>query len=928
MLKKTKFKSRLLDFFIVSIFIFSAGYFAFTFWKDVNTSKNRTDKEKVAEIVFKNRIAQRKFDDRVVWERIDKKTPLYNGDLLRTSNLAEVSLSFNDGSSVSIYENTMIQIYYSDEEGVKLSVNGGSVNLDTSQNGKMSVTLEDGSTVFMEGGSSLSARSGNGMRSTVELNNGSASIMTREGNNEELTSGDSVSIQKNGTIRKNSVTVTSIPPFLRVLNFDEKKVPVKLEWSNPQKNEAEAVVVQTSYKKDFSEIIEEKTVEDSNDTLLNLSDGTVYWRVFPADKREEATEGKISVIPAELIRLLSPAPSSVFYYRDRNPQLTFNWESAAYISHYLLKISANPDMSSPVVEKTVFTNAVELDSLGSGKWWWQVLPYYEINSIGYAGESLISSFEIQKAEALSPPQLTVPLEESTVFYTDTMDVNFFWKSQVSNASYDLLVSDTEDFSNIIYKTNTKTKNAKVKLPAPESEKQEYYWKVVRNSLSLDDKEPESEVRSFNVSKYNSVGIKLLYPPEEFQAESTKLAATNFVWKVPDRMKDESSVIQVSSTPDFESIDIEKTVSSHSLENMLLPEGEWWWRVCTIDDSGLKSEPAEPRHIVVLKDLESPEILDIENSEELLVSAGEPLPLEWNPVSGADYYNVSVYNSKNQLVAENAQEDNNRILLDLPQDSYTCRIQAVAAQTETSAMRTGPVEVIDFSVRNASPVLAVRPAADTHIDGLDAVKKPVVFNWKEGGDKPVSSEFVLKKRQADGTLKVVESVPVKKNTISLSRLPAGEYEWQIVASTNKGVSLNSKANTFFVDSLPALKKAVLVSPENDFLMDTGYLKKNRSIVFEWKSVPNATEYSFVLYKKEADGRLRTVYTEKNIKGTKIRFKKYKLLDKGDFSWSVTAYAYAKDGFEERTSAVSSGEFRISFNEPSKIETIKPGKLYGD
>ena len=92
-------------------------------WKDLNTSQRRFDKEKIAVITFKNRIAQRKFEDRVVWERIDKSTPLYNGDLVRTSDLAEAVITFNDNSQIDLFENTMIQVYYSDTEGISNLIN-------------------------------------------------------------------------------------------------------------------------------------------------------------------------------------------------------------------------------------------------------------------------------------------------------------------------------------------------------------------------------------------------------------------------------------------------------------------------------------------------------------------------------------------------------------------------------------------------------------------------------------------------------------------------------------------------------------------------------------------------------------------------------------------------------------------------------------
>ncbi len=233
MRKKTKFKSPVLDFFVVLFTLSVAGFFGYTFWKDLNSTATRSDKEKIAIITFKNRIAQRKFDDRVVWERIDKSTPLYNGDLIRTAELAEAVITFNDGSEVNVYENTMIQVYYSDFAGLQISVDNGKLEVETSDKGNVQLTFGDGSKVNAGAGSSFSTKSsaGGAGASTVAVRNGSALVTNNNGSSEALASGETVSVRTGGEIKKTPVTVTSIPSDLRVLNVEGGKVPVKLEWN-------------------------------------------------------------------------------------------------------------------------------------------------------------------------------------------------------------------------------------------------------------------------------------------------------------------------------------------------------------------------------------------------------------------------------------------------------------------------------------------------------------------------------------------------------------------------------------------------------------------------------------------------------------------------------------------------------------------------
>ena len=228
MRKRTRFKSPVRDTFVVLFCLSVAAYFGYTFWKDLNSTAGRSDKEKVAEITYKDRITQRKFDDRVVWERVNKSTPLYNGDFVRTSDLAEAQFSFVDGTTLSLYENTMIQINYSESEGLKISLDGGSVSLNASDKGNVKLSLDDGSEVTVGKGAALSAKRGNGDVRTVDIKNGSASIEGRNGETTSLIAGESVSVSNNGEIRKKAITVTSIPQELRLLNSDGGEMPVKL----------------------------------------------------------------------------------------------------------------------------------------------------------------------------------------------------------------------------------------------------------------------------------------------------------------------------------------------------------------------------------------------------------------------------------------------------------------------------------------------------------------------------------------------------------------------------------------------------------------------------------------------------------------------------------------------------------------------------
>ena len=931
MQKRTKFKSRLLDLFMIAACLSVAGYFAWTFWKDLNSSAGRNDKEKIATITFKNRIAQRKFDDRVVWERIDKSTPLYNGDLVRTADLAEAVITFNDNSQINIYENTMIQIYYSESDGIQINLDNGNLQLDTSDNSKVAMKFDDGSVVNVKGGTSLAAKTTvNSEEKSIEVKNGNASITNDTGDSAELSGGETVSLQASGEIKKKAVTVTSIPQEMHLVNFEGGLLPVKLEWNLARNlfDENVPVIVQTSKTKDFSKIIDEKIV-NKDDSILNVSDGVVYWRVFPKNHIEDASVGKISVEKTKPVQLLSPLEESEFSYKNKKPVINFRWSGADYAEKFMISISSSKDMSDPVYTAVTENRFTEVDTLGSGKWWWQVTPYYTKNSIGYSGDAIVSSFTINRSESIKAPDLILPNDHSLVSYKDNPSVNLIWKSDIKNADYQVFLASDPEFNKIIYYNTSKITKLNVKLPSNSlPQNGEIYWKVLRNSNESNDLNPESNVHSFTLQKYVPEKTKLLYPPENYNAELTKLLSTQFMWKTGENDFGKDSVIQVSSSADFNNIKLERIIKQNFFDNMMLPEGEWWWRVGLVNSNGQKENFTEARRFVILEELKAPRFTGLTNGQELIVAKEKPVVLSWTNVKAADYYNVRVFDSANHLVTENDKVKGNSVKFNLAGNSYTCRIQAVAEQTEESPLRTGPVKAINFSVRNPSPVITTYPAESQRLDGLSLLRKPLNFTWKDGFDKAASYEFVLKKRQVDGSLKIVESAKTTRPSYSISRLSSGSYTWQILANTKSGIPLDSASSSFIVTAIDSLQNAVLLSPAHNQIMDSAYLRSNRTINFEWKPVEGASEYSFVLYKKERNGSLTAVYSEKNIHGTKIRFKNLSSLDVGDFTWNVTAYSFAKDGFEERRSGASSGSFKIKFDSPSKIETVKPGKLYGE
>lgn len=942
MKRKAKFKSHLIDFLIVLVCLSVCGVSLYFFTQELNRSTVRTDKEKVATIYFKQKVAQRQFDDSVVWERLSQNSPVYDKDTIYTSDFSQAIVKFNDGTKLELYENTMLKISYS-EKGVEIKVSGGDIQVDGSESksGKgITVSTNDGTTVKMDSGSNLAVKSGSsGGMNSIELHGGTAEIETKNGGTEKISSGESVNIEESGAVTKNPVTVTSVSKNLNLLKFDENSLPVRLQWKvrEPEKNQK--VIVQTSFSKDFSKI-KETYVPSGNSIEIPVDAGVLYWRVFVENEKDKPSSGKISVTNVDPVVALSPVSASEFFYRTEVPKILFSWNGNDFAGHYKLEISDSRDMKNIIFSESVKGNSFAVKKLSAGEYYWRVTPFYSLNETGYVFPSEIKHFSVIKNDRIKPPVLFLPADGAKITYTDSVSssnsyaLQFAWKSEIKNAEYDFEISKNKEFSDIFYSEKIenstflrKNIGALSSWSIPDGT---YFWRVIRKASEPDDFTPQSDIRSFSVQKIAKDKNRLVYPPENFSVEPEQFVKTRFAWKIADDFKTDSSasVLQISTGKDFSKIKFEKKlVNQEKIENLAglsLPSGTYFWRVGIESENGEKSGFSDFRVLNILKKLSAPEfILPKENSTYLTYSE-KSTRLVWKKTYGADYYNIKICGKNGKIIAEKSGIKENFANFVLPPEKYKVLIQAFSEETSASPLRASSVSAVPFSLRNPVPVSLEFPADSAKIEGLSAVRNPTVFAWKNEIDVPSKSEFVLYKISSDGTARKVHSVLNPKGGVKIERLTEGNYRWQIIASTSDGIPLDSSKNEFSVLEIPLLSAPSLVLPENNFVIGNPYLKKNKFISFTWKKVDGATDYNFILRQKFADGSSKLIYstaTEKN----EIKIKKQNF-DIGDFEWSVIAFAHARDGYEEQRSKVSNGTFKIRVELPGKIRLIKPGKMY--
>ncbi len=939
MQQKKRRKLRASDFFITLFCLCICGASLWFFWKDLNSSSTRTDIDKIATIHFKKNISQRKFNDRVVWERLQQDSELYNNDTIRTSDDAEAVIHFNDGTKIDLGENTMIQIVVENDGTVNLAVGGGDIEVDTTATKGTGVKLamNDGSTVALDKGSRVTATSGEtGAASSVSVRDGNAVVSTAKGESHSLETGEAVSIEDNGSVTKQNITVTSIPKYLTVYKMNGVLEPVKLIW----KASEGSIIAEAASDSAFENTIARKTTAASasaNNSYLDLlpQSEKVWWRVYSPEDSSSMVQGEIKVVELNKTNLTAPLNNSVFSYRKDPPSMRFTWQDDVNAEYYRLEVSNTEDFAAPFISEDIKTDSYSTDSLKKGNYFWRVTPYYRVNDIGFGTASETYSFYIEEKEGLTRPSLTLPADDAKILLSESdQNIIFSWKSDLANADYSIQLSDSPDFS-VKFKTiNTSSTIAGSKFNINSMPEGTYYWKVLRKSdedRSTKNESAESEIRSFTIAKYIPGVNKLSWPPDGYSVEKDQLARLNFSWKLASEYKAENlpSVLQFAQSADFTNVVEEKTLTESQFAGAALQKGDYYWRI-GVQKDGNSFAFSDPYRISVLTPMTAPVIIQPQKDEKLILANTAPVPFEWQPVSGADYYKLVITDEKGSVV-KSEKTSNTWAKLDLPSSpdftQYKVSLQGVTKETEAASMRTGAVSELSFALRRPVAVKLVAPVKEQSFDGLTALRTPIQFTW-EAGDTPVSSKLTLQKQTANGNWRTVRTFDNPKKTINLSRLGEGRYKWYVAASGENGIVLDSAAETFVIKPVPALPVAVLQEPARNFKMDSAYLKNHRNLSFKWSKVNGASDYDFAIYQVLKNGTFKKVYSQKGLRQNEARIKDLSVFDLGTFEWRVTAYCHAKDGFEEQKSEIASSRFTIDFRLPDKVNTKTPDKMYGE
>jgi hypothetical protein len=159
---------------------------------------------------------------------------------------------------------------------------------------------------------------------------------------------------------------------------------------------------------------------------------------------------------------------------------------------------------------------------------------------------------------------------------------------------------------------------------------------------------------------------------------------------------------------------------------------------------------------------------------------------------------------------------------------------------------------------------------------------------------------------------------------IAGLSPGNYYWTVKGEL-AGFDISSKETySFNVEAIPPLPGAEILSPPRGFEYGPSELRAKRAIVLSWKPVAGATHYGLAVY---ASGKEPPVIKVEKLDATSYAIEDISILDKGDFDWSVEAFAFDRSGEVEQSGLDSRSRFSIRLPALQKTKTSGDGRLYG-
>ncbi len=890
------------------------------FYDSLNSSLTKMNEKPIATITFKHKTAQRKFMERMIWDRLRQHSPVYDGDTIRTAPESEATIYFEDGNIMDLGENTMAQVFFRDGH-VETSVSGGSFVVNSSGSSNDVVVNSGTSSVVVSAGSAIGASVSEKDGTSFKVASGKVVFTDENGLSRAMEEGQAIALDSNGDEQIIPIiTVYSPAPNAKILAFGSGKESVDFKWAVQNLGADDGLVLQTSRDKKFEEV--ERTIDLSGMTEVSVDfdEGVSHWRIYPkkAGPKYDA-QSKLKVLPAPPPQLIAPESRSVYTYKSKLPDARFSWTGNDYVTAYDFEVADNPQMQNPVISQRTTTPSSIVSILGTGTWYWRVTPFYTLNKIGLGKPSETRAFTISQRQRLDPPELILPAANENINTALKDQIIFSWKNNPEAVGYEIKIAQDPQCYDAKIIEKPKSNFFTIKPSEYGMQTGTWYWRVTQYDADGDISD-QSEIRKF-VTGQVLFEQRALYPPDNFVTVDTSLAELRFTWKtnIPGDNK-----FQIARDKAFKNLVVDEVNNQKFCQGVDLPGGRYYWRISSATSPEQYS--TEPRALRVAAQLANPKLIYPSQGQTLVLLGDSKTNFSWTPVADAGFYQFYCYaNGKDDepVFSGRVSSASQRLdLTNLPDGSYTWSVQAGIDESASAARRFSGKAQGEFKIAQLRKIRLEYPANGATIDGFNAFAYPDSLRWSCAQD--LKQSVLTLSRNPNGYSNPILTVQNPTRFVKLPRLEPGAYYWTVRGTNAAGLNASpASARAFVVSAMAALGKPQLLSPPNNKIYGAEQIRASRKISFSWRPVPNATVFSFTLRNERGQ-----VLVNKQLAETSYQIDDMAELKNGRFTYFVRAIQNLSDGTFVRRGEVNSQNFTINLPKAADIVIDETGVLYGN
>ncbi|WP_127716118.1 FecR domain-containing protein [Halobacteriovorax sp. HLS] len=289
-------------------------FFAYKFLTFDSSLTSNTDSEKIAVVSNLTSSVKRKNEGSLNWAKLKSQEDIYNGDQVFTDTSSEVTIVFDDSSSIDIPQNTLIKIEKR-ESNIEIDLQKGLVDLDLSKFKKSKVFFKIGKKVvtFNKSDSIVKIQNNDNV---IKLSSSKGDVIVTEvADKTKLPTNNSITIKKDQNIEFSN---SEDKKWKRELSKVGKRVDRRLVESQVKKIEIilkDELVKKSNNEKTYNTLTENlysKSIE------LDISPKEIILTELSILKKESSRPSTLgrSTKRIRTIRDLQTLQSSVIKYID------------------------------------------------------------------------------------------------------------------------------------------------------------------------------------------------------------------------------------------------------------------------------------------------------------------------------------------------------------------------------------------------------------------------------------------------------------------------------------------------------------------------------------------------------------------------------------------------------------------------------------